>query len=141
MNNESEEPRVVGIQEVVVAVEDMSRVVALYEDLFGLKFDIGWDMPGENMRVKAAMIGETQFQVIESTSPEGVVARFIKSKGEGLNHVAFRVTNLPKMVTRLKEKGVRLAPEQPVVIGPVSYIFVHPKSTHGVLVELIESKS
>jgi len=79
--------------------------------------------------------------VIEPTGPEGVVARFIKSKGEGLNHVAFRVTNLPKMIARLREKGVRLAPEQPVVIGPVSYIFVHPKSTHGVLVELIESKS
>jgi len=97
-------------------------------------------MPNENMNVKAATIGETLFQVIEPTGPEGVVARFIKSKGEGLNHVAFKVTNLTKMIARLKEKGARLVPEQPVVIGPVSYIFVHPKSTHGVLVELIESK-
>ena len=93
-------------------------------------------MPGEKMRVKAAMIGKTQFQIIEPISPDGVVARFIKSRGEGLNHFAFRVADLPKMVARLKEKGTRLVPEQPVVMGPLSYIFVHPKSTHGVLVEL-----
>ncbi len=141
MSNKTEEPKVVGIHEVVVAVEDANQVAALYEDLFGLKFDLEWSMPNENMNVKAATIGETLFQVIEPTGPEGVVARFIKNKGEGLNHVAFKVTNLPKMIAKLKEKGARLVPEQPVVIGPVSYIFVHPKSTHGVLVELIESKS
>jgi methylmalonyl-CoA/ethylmalonyl-CoA epimerase len=141
VSNESEQPKVIGIHEVVVAVKDMNQVVVLCQDLFGLKFDLEWSMPAENMNVKAAMIGETQFQVIEPTGPEGAVARFIKSKGEGLNHVAFRVTNLPKMIARLREKGARLVPEQPVVIGPVSYIFVHPKSTHGGLVELIESKS
>jgi hypothetical protein len=89
MSNENEEPRVVGVHEVVVAAEDANQVTALYHDLFGLKFDLEWSMPNGNINVKAATIGETLFQVIE----------------------------------------------------PLSYIFVHPESTHGVLVELIESKS
>lgn len=140
MGHSSEEPRIEGIGEVVIAVENMKEAVALYEDLFGLKFDLEWTMPGENMNVKAATLGETQLQIVESTSPEGVVARFIRDRGEGLNHICFRVTNLEELLARLRKKGVRLVPEEPVVIPPVSYIFVHPKSTHGVLIELIEHK-
>lgn len=140
MGHSKEEPRVEGIHEVVIAVENMKQAVALYEDLFGLKFELEWSMPAENMRVKAATLGDTQLQIVESTSPEGVIARFIRDRGEGLNHICFRVTNLEEMIARLKQKGVRLVPEEPVVIPPVSYIFVHPKFTHGVLVELVEHK-
>lgn len=140
MGHSSKEPRIEGIGEVVIAVENMKEAVALYEDLFGLKFDLEWTMPGENMNVKAATLGETQLQIVESTSPEGVVARFIRDKGEGLNHICFRVTNLEELLARLRKKGVRLVPEEPIVIPPVSYIFVHPKFTHGVLIELIEHK-
>jgi methylmalonyl-CoA epimerase len=124
--------------EVVIAVEDMKKAVALYEDLFDLKFDIEWAMPNEHMNVKAAKLGDTLLQIVESTSPEGVVARFIQTHGEGLNHIAFKVNDLPKMVAKLKKKGVKLVPEQPVTTPVSSYIFVHPKSAHGVLIELIE---
>jgi len=74
----------------------------------------------------------------ESTDPEGVVAKFIRDRGEGLNHIGFRVTNLEGLIARLKRRGVRLIPEEPVVVPPASYIFVHPKFTRGVLIELIE---
>jgi len=140
LEHSSKEPRILGIGEVVIAVENMKEAVALYEDLFGLKFDVEWTMPGENMNVKAATLGETQLQIVESTSPDGVVARFIRDKGEGLNHICFRVTNMEELIARLKKKGVRLVPEEPVIIPPVSYIFVHPKFTHGVLIELIQHK-
>jgi methylmalonyl-CoA/ethylmalonyl-CoA epimerase len=138
MSHHIEAPRVESIREVAIAVEDVKEVVALYEDLFDLKFALKWSMPGENMNVKAAKIGGTQLQIVESTSPEGVIAKFIRSKGEGLNHICFGVTDLQGMIARLKEKGVRLVPEEPVISPRGTYIFVHPKFTHGVLIELME---
>ena len=150
MSHGTEEPKVELMQEVVIAVDskNMEQAVALYEDLFGLKFDLEWAIPNENIHVRAAKLGETQLQIVESTSPEGVLAKFIQSRGEGLNHIAFKVANLQKMVAKLKGKGIKLIPEEPVTIpkstAPVSmgsYIFIHPKSTHGVLIELIEFES
>jgi methylmalonyl-CoA epimerase len=138
MSQEAEELKVENLQEVVIAVENINKAAALYEDLFGLKFELEWTMPNENMNVKAAKMGETQLQMVESTSPDGVIARFIQSRGEGLNHISFKVANLERMITRLRAKGVKLVPEEPVVTPQASYIFVHPKSAYGVLVELIE---
>ena len=140
MGHSTGEPRVEAILEVVIAVENVEDGVALYEDLFGLKFELEWTVPDENIHVKAATIGETQLQIVESTSPEGVIAKFIRDRGEGLNHICFRITNLEEMVARLKKKGVRVIPEEPVGMPPASYIFVHPKFTHGVLIELVEYK-
>ena len=68
-------------------------------------------MPRDSMRVKSEKIGDTQLHIVGSTSPDGVIAKFIQSRREGLNHIAFRVTSLREMVTRLKEKGVKLVPE------------------------------
>ena len=141
-----EEAPIKNIEEVVIAVRDVGKAVALFKDLFGMKFETGWDMPNENMKVKSERIAGTQLQFVESTSPEGVIAKFIQSRGEGLNHIAFRVTDLEEMVNRLKGKGVKFVPDEPVRIenplgkGLVTYIFVHPKSACGVLIELIETK-
>jgi methylmalonyl-CoA epimerase len=141
-----EEPRIISIEEVVIAVEDIEKAVARFKDLFGMKFEVGWDMPMENMKVRAETIAGTQLQFVQPTGPEGAVAKFIQTKGEGLNHFAFRVTNLRGMVSRLKEKGVRLIPPEPIEMKDpegellAAYIFVHPKSAFGTLIELIERR-
>ncbi|MBN2187801.1 MAG: VOC family protein [Dehalococcoidia bacterium] len=144
-----QEPAVNSIEEVVIAVEDVEKAAARFEDLFGMKFEAGWELAQEKIKVKSERIAGTQLQFIQSTSPEGVVAKFIESKGEGLNHFAFRVTNLKEMVNRLKQKGVKFVPEEPVEHespdiligkGSVAYIFIHPKSACGTLIELIEAK-
>ena len=141
--------KIESVEEVVIAVRNAKEAVALFNDLFGLKFEVGWDMPHEKMRVKSERIAGTQLQFVEPTGPEGVVAKFLDSKGEGLNHFAFRVSNLDDMVKDLKAKGIRMIPDEPVTIktpwgegakGELSYIFTHPKSTCGVLIELIEVK-
>ncbi len=67
------------IEEVVLAVEDIDETVKLYEDLFGIKFDAEWEVPMDDMIVKSARIGETQFQVVKSTTPDGLIARFIQT--------------------------------------------------------------
>lgn len=135
-----EELTIQNVEEVVIAVKDVEKAAVLFKDLFDMKFETEWDMPNENMRVKSERIAGTQIQLVESTSPEGVIAKFIQSRGEGLNHIAFRVTNLGEWVSKLKEKGVKLVPEEPVEVSSASYIFIHPKSAHGVLIELLERK-
>jgi methylmalonyl-CoA/ethylmalonyl-CoA epimerase len=127
------------VAEVVLAVENQDEVVALFEDLFGLEFDAKWTVPADNMSVKCATIGSTMFHIVSSTSPDGVIARFVRDHGEGIHHIAFRVRDMEEIVSRLRGKGVKLVPDNPISFGPSgpSYIFVHPKSTHGVLIELI----
>lgn len=126
------------IEEVVLAVQHQDEVVALFEELFGLEFKDSWVVPADSMKVKCAKVGDTQFHIVASTSPDAVIARFIRDRGEGIHHIAFRVGDLDETITRLREKGIRLVPENPIVLGPVRYIFVHPKSAHGVMIELIE---
>ena len=128
------------IEEVVLVVENQDEVASLFEDLFGFEFDRSWDMPMYDMHVKSARVGETQFQVVGSTNPapDAFINKFIKDRGEGIHHIAFNVNNLDDTIARLKEKGVRLIPEQPVgTAGTARFIFVHPKSVHGVLIELL----
>jgi methylmalonyl-CoA/ethylmalonyl-CoA epimerase len=127
------------VAEVVLAVENQDEVVALFEDLFGLEFDASWTVPIDDMSVKCATIGNTMFHIVSSTAHGGVIAKFVRDRGEGLHHIAFWVRDMDEIVARLREKGVKLVPDNPVSFGPSgpSYIFVHPKSTHGVLIEPI----
>ena len=129
------------IQEVVLAVKDQDKAVAFFEEIFGLKFDQTWEMPADNMRVKAATIGETQFQVVASTSPDGLIAKFIQDRGEGIHHIAFKVDKLDDLILKLKERGIKLVPSEARMGRPgtsTRYIFTHPKFTFGLLIELLE---
>ena len=128
------------IEEVVLVVEHQDEVVSLFEDLFGFEFKAEWDMPMYEMHVKSARVGETQFQVVGSTNPapDAFINKSLKDRGEGLHHIAFKVSNLDETIARLKGKGVRLIPEEPVgARGGGRFIFVHPQSVHGVLIELL----
>jgi len=129
------------IEEVVLAVEDQDKTVALFEELFGLDFNETWEVPVDNMKVRCARVGDTEFHIVASTGPEGVIAKFIRDRGEGIHHIAFRVSNLDKTIAKLKEKGVKMIPQEPRAGRRAArYIFAHPKSVHGVLIELIERK-
>jgi methylmalonyl-CoA epimerase len=134
------ESGVENVEEVVLAVEDLDGAVKLYEDLFGIKFDAEWEIPMDNMLVKSALIGETQFQIVRSTAPDGLIAKFIQKRGEGIHHICFRVKNLGEMVDRLRSRGAQIVPEEPIEFGDAVYVFIHPSSTHGLLIELIERR-
>jgi methylmalonyl-CoA/ethylmalonyl-CoA epimerase len=84
-------------------------------------------------------VGESELEILESTSPEGAIAKFIESRGEGIQHIALRVDNIEEALKELKEKGVRLIDEKPRRgAGGAKIAFLHPKATHGVLLELSE---
>ena len=139
-------PRIVGVEEVAIAVRDADRAAKVFEELFGMRFGVEWELPHEGIRVKSERVGDTQIQLVQPTTPESVVAKFIEARGEGLNHIAFKVENLDELVEEIRKKGVVLVPEKPVEVdNPLKkgekarYIFIHPKSACGVLVELIET--
>ena len=143
------EPKIEAIEEIVIAVRDADEAAEYFKDLFGMDFSYGWKIPGQRIKVRSELIDGTELQFIQATDPESVVAKFIKSKGEGLNHFAFKVNNLKGMVKRLRDKGVKFIPEEIVEIDltdkntPIkgekgSFIFIHPNSAYGVLIELVE---
>ena len=86
-------------------------------------------------------LGDTELELLEATSPDSPIAKFIESKGQGVQHLAFRVDNIEKVLGEMKEKGIRLIDEKPRYgAGGAKIAFLHPKSTNGVLVELCERK-
>lgn len=126
------------VEEVAIAVEDADSAVELFEGLFGLNFDSQWRIEQDHIRVRAATIDGTQVHFLEPTAEEGPVYSFLQEQGEGLHHIAFRVDDLDAMVSHLRDADARLIPNSPVDNEGTSYIFVHPSTTRGVLVELIE---
>ncbi len=136
---------ILGIEEIAIAVHDAQKAAFDFFTLFGIDFNEQWELPDENLFVKSTRINGTQLQFIESTSKDGVVEKFIKKRGEGLNHMALRVKNLDALIEKLKSNDIKLIPEEPVRVekippfeGAIRYIFIHPSSFHGVLIELIE---
>lgn len=95
----------------------------------------------EEQKVKVAFlpIGDSELELLESTSPESPIARFIAKKGEGIQHIAFKVNNIEEVLEKLKKEGVRLIDEKPRYgAGGAKIAFLHPKSTNGILIELCE---
>jgi methylmalonyl-CoA/ethylmalonyl-CoA epimerase len=84
-------------------------------------------------------VGESEVELLESTAPDGPIANYIEKRGEGIQHIAFRVENIEAALDELKAKGVRLIDEKPRLgAGGAKIAFLHPKSTNGVLVELCQ---
>jgi methylmalonyl-CoA/ethylmalonyl-CoA epimerase len=84
-------------------------------------------------------VGDSEVELLESIDPDGPIARYLEKKGEGIQHVAFRVDNVEASLKELKEKGIKLIDEKPRKgAGGAKIAFLHPKSTNGVLIELCE---
>jgi methylmalonyl-CoA/ethylmalonyl-CoA epimerase len=127
------------VEEIVLAVRDPERAVARLETLFDLEFNRSWSVPKDHMSVRCAMIGQTQFHVVGATEPDTLIDRFVRTRGEGLHHVAFQVSDLDGLMDKLKASGITVVPEVPRTGRSGSrYAFVHPKDMHGMLMELIE---
>ena len=131
---------IVKIDHIGVAVSRIDEVVGLYATVFGLKeADIEIETV-EEQQVKAAMIptGDSRIELVESTDPEGVIAKYIERKGEGLHHLAIEVTDIEGMLDTLNKTGVPLVDTKPRIgVGGSKAAFLHPKGTKA-LIELVE---
>ncbi len=127
------------IDHIGVAVKSLAAAKGIYEQL-GLKLSPEETVEAEQVRVVMVPLGESRMELLEPISENSVIAKFIAKRGEGLHHVSLRVPDLPAAVERLKQGGVRLvSSEIKVGAGGHKYIFVHPSSAGGVLLELVEA--
>jgi methylmalonyl-CoA/ethylmalonyl-CoA epimerase len=127
------------IHHVALVVRSIDDALPLYRDLLGLALETVTDIPSDHVRIAFLGVGESKIELVEPTDDTTGVARFLASKGEGFHHVCFEVANLAEELTRLGIDGVELIDSAPRrgAEGPVA--FLHPRSCHGVLVELIEA--
>jgi methylmalonyl-CoA epimerase len=128
------------IDHLGIAVKSLAQAKKFYEKL-GLRVLPEEVVEGEKVRVAMVPVGESRIELLEPTSPESVIGRFLEKRGEGLHHVAMHVENLVETVERLKADGVRLVSDEiKIGAGGHLYVFVHPSSTGGVLLELVEDE-
>lgn len=129
------------VDHIGIAVGDLDKTLNFYTQVLGLELN-GIEVV-EDQKVKVAFlpVGDTEIELLESTEPEGPIAKFIEKKGEGIQHIAFKVEDINVALEEMRKKGIRLIDEQPRYgAGGAQIAFLHPKSTHGVLVELCERK-
>jgi len=127
------------IHHVAVVVQSLDAALPLYRDLLGLPVEAVQDIPSDHVRIAFLGVGESKVELVEPTDDTTGVARFLAKQGEGFHHVCFEVANLAQELVRLGIDGVELIDTAPRrgAEGPVA--FLHPRSCHGVLVELIEA--
>jgi methylmalonyl-CoA epimerase len=127
------------IDHIGVAVKSLAAAKSIYEKL-GLSVSAEEVVEAEQVRVVMVPLGESRLELLEPTSENSVIATFIAKRGEGLHHISVQVPNLTAVVERLKKDGVRLVTDEiKVGAGGHRYVFVHPSSAGGVLLELVEA--
>jgi len=127
------------IDHLGIAVKSLSAARSIYEKL-GLSVSAEEVVEQEKVRVVMVPVGESRLELLEATSDDSAIARFIAKRGEGLHHISMRVADLPAAVAKLKSDGVRLVSNEiKVGAGGHRYIFIHPQSASGVLLELVET--
>ena len=129
------------VDHVGIAVKNLDEMVKFYTETLGLKANGNETVEEQKVTVAFMPVGDSELELLESTTDDGPIARFIEKNGEGVQHIALRVDDIDAALAELKEKGVRLIDETPRYgAGGARIAFLHPKSTHGVLVELCERK-
>lgn len=128
------------IDHLGIAVKSLAAAKGIYEKL-GLSVSPEEVVEGEQVRLVMIPVGESRLELLEATSETSAIARFIATRGEGVHHVSLRVPDLEAAVERLKKDGVRLVSEEiKVGAGGHRYVFVHPSSAGGMLLELVEAR-
>jgi methylmalonyl-CoA epimerase len=132
-------PRVGRVHHVALVVRSLDEALGLWRDALGLGLETVMDIPDDRVRIAFLGVGESKIELVEPTDDSTGVARFLADKGEGFHHVCFEVANLAETLLRLEIDGIELIDSAPRrgAEGPVA--FLHPRSCHGVLVELIEA--
>jgi len=131
--------KVLKIDHLGIAVKSIDKGKNFWTDVLGLEFEGSETVEPQKVTTAFFPVGESEVELLESTAPDGPIAKYLEKKGEGIQHIAFRVKNIEDALNELKEKGVRLIDEKPRMgAGGAKIAFLHPKATHGVLVELCE---
>lgn len=130
---------VLQIDHLGIAVNSVNEGRKFWSDILGLDFNGSETVSEQKVTTAFFPVGESEVELLESTAPDGPIAKYIEKKGTGIQHVAFRVENIEEALAELKEKGVKLIDQKPRIgAGGAKIAFLHPRATGGVLVELCE---
>jgi methylmalonyl-CoA/ethylmalonyl-CoA epimerase len=131
--------KILKIDHLGIAVKSIEAGKNFWTDVLGLEFEGIETVAEQKVTTAFFPVGESEVELLESTAPDGPIANYLEKKGEGIQHVAFRVENIEAALSELKEKGIRLIDEKPRMgAGGARIAFLHPKFTNGVLVELCQ---
>ncbi|HOF76652.1 MAG TPA: methylmalonyl-CoA epimerase, partial [Smithellaceae bacterium] len=131
--------KVLKIDHIGIAVKSIDEAKNLYSGLLGLNHEGSETVAEQKVTTAFFPVGDTEVELLEPTSLDGPIAKYIEKNGEGIQHIAFRVENIEEALAELKTKGIQLIDEKPRRgAGGAKIAFLHPKSTFGVLVELCE---
>jgi methylmalonyl-CoA/ethylmalonyl-CoA epimerase len=127
------------IDHIGIAVNSIAQAGKFYTEIMGLKIQEVETVSDQKVNIAFLPISDSEVELLESTDPDGPVAKYINTRGEGVQHIAFRVENIAEALEELKAKGVRLIDQKPRKgAGGAKIAFIHPKETNGVLVEICE---
>ncbi len=130
------------IDHIGIAVKNIGSAGRFYTDILGLRIADIETVADQKVNVAFIPITDSEVELLESTEPDGPVAKYIETRGEGVQHLAFRVENIEEALAELKAKGVRLIDQVPRKgAGGAMIAFIHPKETNGVLIELCQRDS
>jgi len=131
--------KILKIDHLGIAVTSIEDGKNFWTDALGLEFEGSETVEEQKVTTAFFPVGESEVELLESTAPDGPIAKFLEKKGQGIHHVAFRVENVEEALAELKEKGIRLIDEKPRMgAGGAKIAFLHPKAANGILVELCE---
>jgi methylmalonyl-CoA/ethylmalonyl-CoA epimerase len=129
------------IDHLGIAVRSLDETVPVYEKALGLRCEHREEVPSQKVRTAFFDVGGVHLELLEPTSPESPIAKFLADRGEGIHHIAFRTDNITAQLAQAAGAGLRLIHEKPFEGAAGKLVaFLHPKSTHGVLTELCASK-
>ncbi len=129
------------IEHIAIAVKDLEDSIKYYEDVLGLKCYAIEEVADQKVKTAFFQVGQTKIELLEATSPDSTVAKFIEKRGQGIHHLAFAVEGIESALAEVKDKGVRLLDEKPRRGAEgLDIAFLHPKSTQGVLTEFCENR-
>ncbi len=127
------------IDHLGIAVNSIDEGNVFWSDVMGLKLEDKETVVEQKVTTAFYPCGDSEVELLESTAPDGPVAKFIEKKGQGFQHVAFKVADINAALEELKEKGVQLIDKKPRIgAGGAQIAFLHPKATGGILVELCQ---
>lgn len=132
------------IDHVAIAVHHIEQALAFYQDILGIQSGEIMEVPTEQVRIAflpLGGLGGSNIELIEPTTPDSTLAKFLEKRGEGLHHICLEVDDIEVTLQEMQKRGVPVLGQQPRVAAEGRAIFVHPKGTNGVLLELLEKSS
>ena len=129
------------IDHIGIAVKNVQERLRLYEELLNLKVTKVEELPERGLKVYFIEVGEARLELLEPTSEKSEISSFLEKRGEGIHHLAFLVEGIEDIIKKAKEKGIKPLSDEPQIgAGGRKVVFLHPKTTGGVLIELVEGE-